>query len=54
MVYILLADGFEEIEALAPCDMLCHRDRRVVPGGDDNAFQQSLDGLLFSHFQENL
>ena len=22
MVYILLADGFEEIEALAPCDML--------------------------------
>ena len=22
MVYILLADGFEELEALAPCDML--------------------------------
>ena len=22
MVYILLADGFEELEALAPCNML--------------------------------
>ena len=29
MVYILLADGFEEIEALAPCDMLRRADVEV-------------------------
>jgi 4-methyl-5(b-hydroxyethyl)-thiazole monophosphate biosynthesis len=59
MIYVFLADGFEEVEAVAPTDMLRRADLDVVNiivGGspDDNIVESSHDMAIIADLHENI
>jgi len=56
MIYILLADGFEEMEAIAPIDILRHADLDVKLVGVDSEYAKSSMSVVIKTdlFLENI